>query len=267
MTLQETLAAFSNKSKSADDVMRAIMNYSQFQAPALYAMEAFNTQMFERVAVWGTGPNTPTNGDLWIFTDDAAANVFVSKGGNAGPFATGLQGWTLFENLPDNVARVQVNPGSPPSAGWMIHKEGFPLTRIWAQAIKLEHLLATGGSGLAGAMVNFPAFTIFTMPNGAIATAVGAGGMKNPAMLFTTPDCAEVLLTEAGPAAANWRRAIVSGKELFGVFDRLGVDGLVTNVRGPGVAQVLRLDACRLIIESADLEAKAAKLEAGTALE
>ena len=51
---------------------------------------------------------------------------------------------------------------------------------------------------------------------------------------------------------------------MFSIFDKLGVDGFIFNMRGPGKAQVLNLDMCRLIIECIELEAKAAHLEAET---
>ena len=79
---------------------------------------------------------------------------------------------------------------------------------------------------------------------------MGAAGLKNPGMLFTTPDCAQTVLREAGPAnAAKFKTTYASGREIFSKFDKLGLDGFIINIRGPGVTQVLTAKACEAVAQ------------------
>jgi len=263
MTLQETLRAYAAKAKTTDDVMRAMMNHDAWQAPVMYATQALGTTMFERISVWGNAASAFAPGELWLFTDDAAANAFIAKGGHGGPYASPIQGWKLFGKVPDNLTRVRVNPGSPPADTWGIEAGGMQLTRLWANAIELEWLLGHPDDRLAETVANFGGYTAMVLPNGAIATAMGAGGMKNPGMLFTTPDCAQAVLREMGPDMASKMKLIhTNGRELFGKFSKLGVDGFVFNVRGPGTPQILPADACAAVIRWIDFSDKAARADA-----
>ncbi len=246
--------------------MRAVMAHSQWQAPVGYAMEVFETNSFDRIAAWGTASTSIPNGELWLFSDDNAAMDVVNGGGQAGPYATGLSGHRLFEHLP-NVARVWINPGTK-GESWVIEPRAFDITRLWAKAVKLELLLAKPDATLVQTLSEYDAYTILVLPSGGIATAVGAGGMQNPGMLFTTPDCAEAVLREIGPQAATLKRVVVAGKQLFADFEKLGIDGFVVNPRGPGASRVLTREICvgirevaKLAEEAAYYAAKAAELE------
>jgi hypothetical protein len=255
--LRELFRSFHAKRASADEVMRAFMAYDAWQAPILYASEMYGTQSFERVAVWGTGMlSSVPAGELWCFTDDAAALDVVNKGATVGPYATGLVGHRLFKNLPE-VGKVYVNPASPGN-GWVIEPRAFAITRLWASALEVESFFAKP-EGLLPALVGYDGFTILTHPNGSVASAVGAAGMRSPGMLFTSPDCADRVLHEAGPqVATSLKQNVVSGKQLFLNFAQLGVDGFIVNPRGPGAPFVLTGQMCEAIRSYADAVEKEA---------
>ena len=76
----------------------------------------------------------------------------------------------------------------------------------------------------------FEAFTVLVHPTGAVATAQGMGGFQNPAMVFTSPDSFEKVQAQG----VDLRPVHLSGKELFELLPRAGVDGIAFNPLGPG---------------------------------
>lgn len=260
MTLQETLIAFGKKTAGKDQVLRALCEHPGWFAPAGFAYLALKTQTFDKLTIWGAESNVP-DGKLYLFTDVGAGTV-ASQKINLGPYASPLPGAPLLSFLPAGFRDLVVNPGSPQEQGWFMGDGALPLASIWGQAVHIEQMLAGKLKGnLVEVMLKFPAWTSFAMPSGAIATAVGAGGLKNPAMIFTAPDCADVALQKLGAQAASLQRTVTSGEDLFGAYPRLGIDGFLVNPFGPGTFKVLAGNVVDGIVESIALRKKAEALE------
>lgn len=241
----DTLARFANKQASPHEVMRALATHDGYFVPIGFA-PLLGRSLFERI-VQLSPSGAPPPGELYVFTDEACLDLVVKQ--PLGNFVTPVSGLELLCALPDELVKLKVNPGGPLEHFWFVGKEAIPLARLWGRAARLEALLADGATtreALAAALRTFEGFTILVHPNGAVATAQGLGGCRNPAMVFTSPDSFERVLA----AAEGTRAAHLTGRELFELLPRAGVDGLVFNPMGPGpqvafplslVASVLQL--------------------------
>jgi hypothetical protein len=258
----DILKGFASKQATPEEVMRALISWDGWFAPALYAAEAFGKNLFEHACVWGTESRVPP-GHLWLFTGADRGPLLVQRGASPGPYVGPLVGATLFEKLPQGITQIEINPGSPPAEAFFVGAHGLPLTRQLGAAIGLESAFASG-TNLVDRLVDYEQYILFITPKDAIATAVGAAGMQNPALVFTSFDCARAGLQLMGNAAASLRQTTMTGKELFTRFGSFGIDGLLVNAGGPGAARgrVLRAETCRGIAEQITARAELARLEA-----
>ncbi len=78
----------------------------------------------------------------------------------------------------------------------------------------------------------------------AIATATGMGGMKNPAMIFTTLDCAQ-MVSRSYP---QLQQKTVGGEALFAWLRQQGVDCVIFNPLGPGAQAACDISICDQIL-------------------
>ncbi len=255
----EVLARFSQKMASANDVMRALVSYDGWFAPGPWATEAFATNMFDRACIWGESSSVSPKHFL-AFTQPEIGLALQQRGTNLGLYVGPLRGSTLFSKLPDGI-EFHVNPGAPPGHGWFMSGDALQLARLWGRAVRLEQALVDGQE-VADRVIDFDAYVYFITATGAIATAVGAGGLENPGMIFTAPDCVEAAQRAVGPGAASLKQGVMSGATLFERFDQLGVDGLLINPAGPGPGRVFTGDMCKMFVKHAEGRIELRRLEA-----
>ena len=261
MTLQQTLLAYSRKEATKDHVLRALCEHDGWVAPAGYAHHATRLDTFERMALFGPASKVAP-GKLYLFTDREAADLAASKL-QLGPYVMPVHGARLFAALPAGFDELHVNSASPQEQCWFMGGEALPLGALWGRAIDVEQVMTGKSQGnLLEMLLAFPGFTSFSTPSGAIATAVGAGGLKNPAMIFTAPDCADTVLEKLGEQGKALKRVVTSGEQLFSSYPRLGIDGLLFNPMGPGAAKVLDDGLCRQIVAAVADRAELKRLEA-----
>ena len=202
---------------------------------------------FECLSVWGAESKVP-KGHLYLFTD-VEAGQRAAKVAPLGPYASPVPGAGLFMNLPGTFTEVHVNPGSPGEPTWLIGGDWVELARRWGAAVALEKLLNGKQKGeLTDALIDYPAFTTLKKPDGGIVTKPGTGKLQNPAMVFTAPDCADATLAALGAAAKKYERVTSSGRQLFGAFAKLSVDGFTFNPHGPGPSRAFDEPHCWGII-------------------
>lgn len=237
------LSAFARKKATKDQLLRALCEYDKWFVPISVANLAMSNRTFECLSVWGAVSKVPAE-HLYLFTD-VEAGQRAAKGAQLGPYASPVPGAGLFGNLPDTFTEVHVNPGSPDERTWLIGGDWVELARRWGAAVSLEKKLAGKLKGeLTEALIDFPAFTTLKKPDGGIATKPGANQLKNPAMVFTAPDCADAALAAGGPAMRKYQRVTATGRQLFGAFSSLSVDGFVFNPHGPGPTRALDEPHC-----------------------
>jgi hypothetical protein len=258
--VNDVLRRFSEKRATGDEVMRALVTYDGWFAPGGWAAEAFGTDQFERACIWGAQSTIPP-GQLWLFTDADGGPLVQARGGQPGFYVGPLRGSTLFEKLPEGISQIEVNPCAPPDKAWFIGAPGVPFARNLGRALALEQALM-GGANVVDRLLDYSGYLAFLTPSGTIATAVGAGGMQNPGMIFTAPDCRDAALAKIGGAAAQLKQTAIDGASLFGQFDKLGIDGLVVNIAGPGTPKALTREMCQGIAQSLQSRAELARLEA-----
>jgi len=256
MPVHDVLRRFSQKQASVDESMRALVSYDSWFAPVLWASEVFATNVFDDACLLGNASNLPP-GKLWLFTDMDAGLRSMADGATAGPYGGPLRGSPLFAHLPEGIETLEVNPGSPPEQGWCMGAKAIPLARAWGRAITLERAVERGDASFARALGNHEEYGVLITASGAIATAVGAAGMKNPGLIFTAADCMEAGRRRLG-GGADLRPGIVAGATLFKDLDALGVDGYILNVGGIGPTRAYDREVCAAIAElvAGDVEAR-----------
>jgi hypothetical protein len=224
------LERFSKKQATQEAVMRAIASHDSFFVPLGFATRFERTE-FERIVQLGKTGGPPP-GEVYVFSDESCLDLVANT--PLGGFVTPVSGVEWLSRLDEaQDVKVKVNPGGPQAHFWFMGKDAVPLARLWGQAIGLEQLMVANDlKVLALAMKAFEGFTVLSLPNGAIATAQGTGGYENPAMLFTAPDCFEKVLAQA----PGLKPVHMTGAQLFHTLPRAGVDGIVFNPLGPGVA-------------------------------
>ena len=226
-----TLERFAAKQASQHEVMRALASHPGYFVPLGFA-PVIGRSEFERIVMLSE-KGGPPQGELYVFSDESCLDLVSQQ--PLGSFVTPVSGIELFCALEQKIGKLKVNPGGTIEHFWFVGAEAIGLARLWGRAIRLEALLSEPSrsrAGLHAALRTFEAFTILVHPNDAVATGQGLGCFKNPAMVFTSPDSFERVLAQA----PSMRVQHVSGKELFELLPRAGVDGIAFNTMGPGPA-------------------------------
>jgi hypothetical protein len=242
LTLLQRHAA---KQANFDEVMRALVQHDGYFVPLGFAPHLSRSE-FERIVMLGKN-GAPPPLELYLFTDEPCVDAVADKplGGLVAP----VSGIEVFCALPAELRKLKVNPGGAMEHFWFIDQGAMPLARLWGQAIRLETLLAESKNqpspALNAALRSFEGFSLLTHPTGAVATAVGALGLQNPAMICTSPDSLARLQAQAPGTSATY----LSGRALFDLLPRAGVDGMVFNLVGPGPSAALPLSAIAGILQ------------------
>jgi hypothetical protein len=226
-----TLERFAQKRATVHEVMRALATHEHYFVPIGFA-PALGRNEYERIVMLSQ-QGVPPKGELYVFTDEHCLDLVAEQ--PLGSFVTPVSGLELLCALPEDgsVTKLKVNPGGSLSRFWFMGDDALPLARLWGRAIRLEALLADPSrskAGLHAALRTFEGFTVLVNEKDAVATARGAGGFQNPAMVFTSPDSFQAVLGQV-PAL---QPVTMDGPRLFELLPRAGVDGIAFNVVGPG---------------------------------
>ena len=177
---------------------------------------------------------------MWVFTDLAAAQRAQAAGALLGPYAADIAGTDLFNKIDEGLRIVRVNPYSPGEQGWQFHHGSYELAEVWAQVIALEESFENSDDSFYEAVARFPAFLLFNHPSGYAITLPNQGGMRNPAAVFTSPDCADAFLARlTDEQRQGLERAAADGMTLLKRLPEQEIDGMILNACGPGPAAVL----------------------------
>ena len=235
------LADYSQQRVGANEVMRALVGHKGWLAPALMFARAEGQDLFldSRMALFGTETRLPP-GELWVFTDLAAAQRAQAAGALLGPYAADIAGAELFGKIDPGFKIVRVNPYSPAEQGWQFLPGSFEAAELWAQVIALEESFKNTEGLDYGAIARFPAFILFNGPSGYVITLPNQGGLRNPAAVFTAPDCADAFLARlSDEQRRGLERVGVDGMTLIKKLPLQEIDGMLLNAFGPGRSTVL----------------------------
>ena len=146
----------------------------------------------------------------------------------------------MFGKLDPGFRIVRVNPYSPDEQGWQFHPGSYELAKLWARVIALEEGFKNRDDSFYEAVARFPAFLLFNGPSGYVITLPNQGGMRNPAAVFTAPDCADAFLARlTDEQRRGLERVGVDGMTLLKRLPLQEIDGMLLNAFGPGPAAVL----------------------------
>lgn len=244
--VSETLIAYSEKRANTNDVMRALISHRGWFVPAgLFALSGEPTRRVQSMLVLSNQNLVPA-GELWIFTDEAAARLATDHGASLGSYAGGMAGTELFRVIdPTSFQTVYVNPCSSRERTWLF-QEGSASTigKLWADAIALEDHFQEwqqNGEPDHAVLANHSGFLVFDHLSGPIVTLPNQGGLKHPAAAFTAPDCAQKFLDELSEAErTSIKQVEVTGQRLLELPPLCGIDGFLFNFFGPGPGYTLR---------------------------
>ena len=229
------------------EVMRRLVTHDGWFAPLAWACDALATETFEHVLDAGGDRSDSPPSELWLYTSVDACYE-ASRDLNLGLYAGPLGGTNLFEHLPraGGLTTIRVNPGLRAEHTWQWPEPSVETARLWGAAVALERELSTKGEWMTR-LLDFDGYLVPISPDGTLVTVAGIGGMKNPALAFTTMDTLQTVITSrsAGPIA------VLSGEHLFELLGRSesrGVDGLAL-VIGPKKIRPFDANACRSLAE------------------
>ena len=236
----QVLMEYSQKRVDVNDVMRSLASHEGWLAPALLFVKSGETELvLDRLVLLGTETRMPP-GELWVFTNQSAAERAQAAGAQLGPYAADITGTQLFDKFSPHIQLVRVNPYSPDEQGWQFRPGSYELAKLWGRVIALEESFKNTDSLDLKAIARFEAFTLFNGPTGYVVTLPNQGGMENPAAVFTAPDCADAFwaqLTEE--QRTGMERIYADGMTLIKKLPAQGIDGMYLNACGPGHATVL----------------------------
>lgn len=235
------LTEYSQKRVGANEVMRALAGHKGWLAPALMFARAEGEDFFldGGMVLFGTETRLPP-GELWVFTDRAAAERAQAAGAMLGPYAANIHGTELFRKIDPGLTIVRVNPYSPSEQGWQFLPGSYELARLWAEVVALEEGFKNRDDSFYAAVARFQGFLLFNGAPGYVITLPHQGGLKNPAAVFTAPDCADAFLARlTGEQRQGLQRIAADGMTLIKKLPLQQIDGLLINAFGPGPATVL----------------------------
>ena len=235
------LIDYSQQRVGANEVMRALAGHKGWLAPALMFAKSRGEDLFldSRMVLFGTETRLPP-GELWVFTDRAAAERAQAAGALLGPYAADIAGTELFGKLDPGFHIIRVNPYSPDEQGWQFLPGSFEAAELWAQVIVLEEGFQNTDGLDYGAIARFPAFLLFNGPSGYAITLPNQGSLWNPAAVFTAPDCADAFLARlTDELRQGLVRVAADGMTLLKKLPLQEIDGMCLNACGPGPATVL----------------------------
>lgn len=236
----QTLLAYSQQRATANDVMRSLTSHRGWLAPVvLFAQDGEEPLLFDHAILFGTETRLPP-GELWIFTDRAAAERAQASGALLGAYVNGLAGTELFSKIPQDLQIVRVNPYSPQEQSWQLLAGSFELAEAWAKAVALEAGFTSAGSLDIEAISRFKSFLFLRHASGYVITLPNQAGLKNPAVVFTAPDCVDAFWAKLSEAQRNGlERYVADGLTLIKKLPEQQIDGLLINAFGPGPSTVL----------------------------
>lgn len=234
------LTDYSQKRLGADEVMRALVSHKGWFAPALmFARPRGQDLYLDSMVLFSTETRLPP-GELWVFTDRAAAERAQAAGALLGPYAPDIAGTDLFRKLDPGLRIVRVNPYSPAEQGWQFLPGSFEVAELWAQVIALEEGFRNTEGLDHQAIARFPGFILFNGQSGYVITLPNQGGMRNPAAVFTAPDCADAFLARLSEEQRGGLQRIgADGMTLLKRLPLQEIDGMWLNAFGPGPATSL----------------------------
>jgi hypothetical protein len=234
------LIEYSQKRAGANEVMRALTSHKGWLAPALMVARPEGQDLFlDSMVLFGTETQLPP-GELWVFTDRAAAERAQAAGAMLGAYAAGVAGTELFGKIDPGFQIVRVNPYSPVEQGWQFLPGSYEVAQLWAQVIALEESFENRDDSFYEAVARFQGFMLFNGPSGYVITLPNQGGMRNPAAVFTAPDCVEAFLARlTEEQRRGLERIAADGMTLLKKLPLQEIDGLLINAFGPGPSNVL----------------------------
>ena len=234
------LIGYSQKRVGVNEVMRALASHKDWLAPvSMFAREGEQNIFLDSMVLFGMETRLPP-GELWVFTDRAAAERAQAAGAQLGPYASNISGVELFSKVDPNFQIVRVNPYSPVEQSWQFLHGSYEVAKLWAQVIALEEGFENRDDLFYQAIASFKTFLLFNAPSGYVVTLPNQGGMTNPAAVFTAPDCADAFLARlTEEQRAGFERIVVDGMTLLKRLPLQKIDGMLLNAVGPGPATVL----------------------------
>ena len=266
MTLS-ILNEFAQGRANSPQAIRALIAHDGWFVPVEWAVEVCKLHRFETIVACGE-PTTPSD-RLCLFTSKEAVHTAEERcatdfGLHLGPYGGPLPGSTVFAQLSHGFTSFEVDPFCIAGPNFSLVAAGIDLARRFTSAVALENSLFDSASNAIQQILDFDHYIVLVTASGAPVTAIGAAGMKNPALVFTAEDAIEPLRA-SGMDLSPYRQVFLKGQELFTRFEEMGVDGILLRLdpNGPR-AKPFSLEACRKLAQAVRSRAEGASFTQST---
>ncbi|MFT3696854.1 MAG: hypothetical protein QM831_27175 [Kofleriaceae bacterium] len=171
-------------------------------------------------------PSAPVRNQLWLFTSEAELAIARTRMTDPLNIYSGpKRGVAVFEQLPNGLRTVEINPSLDPEQGWFLAAGAVAIARGMAQAIALSRAHEHCAPDLVDRLIAHERYTLLVDSFGRPAVSLEEAGMRNPVMVFTAPDAIAPLRAE-NPELDHFTSVVLTGEQLWSAWPSYGSDGI-----------------------------------------
>jgi hypothetical protein len=255
---RRVLVAFSQKRATQDQVMRALFEHDGWLAPAAALVGEPDPIEVPKIVLYGDAARMPA-GELWLFTDRAAADRAASGGAVLGPYAEGLASIRVFGALDPRLEKIKINNMGPLEEFWFMGRDAFPLVKNWAEAVAIDKGLAgkdpLSDRALHARLARYGAYLLLV--DRATGNLIGfpqRDGFRSAAVVCTAADSFDALMGALKPELRDRlaQASVNSGADLLAEIEAQGFDAVAFNPAGPGTRKTLPIALARSVAAVAE---------------
>jgi len=164
-TIRDMLMQHARGEVDVDGMMRELMGFDDWLVPIAFLAAPSDGKVHDGLVMYSQQQRLPP-GELWLFTDRAAADRVAPKWATLGSYVTGVSTLEWVEPLMTSGLKiVKVNPGGTRQEYWGIQSGGFEIAASWARGVAIEKgLRKSGTNGDADLAALMERHTTFVIP-------------------------------------------------------------------------------------------------------
>ncbi len=194
--LRQLLVRYGEKQISLDQAMRAMLGHEHYLVPSVMLS---HHEVHDDGVMFSTEQRFPP-GEMWVFTDNEAAQRAQRAHGALGLYTAGQHARTMVECFEQSgLSVLRINPQGPESEGFLFSQRACPLLNVWLTGLALEDACKqTNQDALREAFLMHDGF-LLVMSDAQPMITRDAGGITLHALV--TADRGDVLRSRFGAQA------------------------------------------------------------------
>jgi hypothetical protein len=245
----DVLTAFSARRATPRETVAALIAHDAWLVPMSWALADPRRTRFDTLYL--AEPATVPDDELWLYTNPgelAEARGKLASRHNLGCYAGPVSGVELFENLPDTIHRLEINPGLPTERCFFAKGRALVQIRELARTFGLEHALEQRADDVIERLLAFPVYQLL-VEDGAPRHALATPQLKRPLTVFTSREACAI--TARRQELANPATEVLTGRALFPLVEAAGADGVALIASDGGATYELDRSTCDLLVQLA----------------